>query len=194
MTRTHEGYRGRAGATRRERVLWACACGAQHAVELVVSVDVQADPQLAQRVLAGDPTLRQTTCPATGRRAGVEAPLVYHDPARELLALVLGEGDRRRELLERAALLTEMAADTAHEVPPYAVGFAVVYGAAALRALVGEPTEARVEIEVVEAERWPGGRDPVIRRVGPPTDHRRQSAGTNPEWSASDGGVQLLVH
>lgn len=175
-SRRLERYRGRAGATRRERVLWACPCGAHHAVELVVAIDAQADPQLAERAREGDPTLRQTTCPMTAQRASVEAPLVYHDPSRELLVLVLGEGDRRRELHERAALLTEMAGDGAHEVPAYAMGFAVVYGAAGLRARVGEPAEPRAAEEAAQAERWPGGRDPVIRRV-----------------AASDGGVQLLV-
>jgi hypothetical protein len=191
MTRTEDGYRGRAGATRRERVLWACPCGAKHSVELLVAVDAKADPTLARRAVEGDPTLRQTVCPASGERVTVEAPLVYHDGARGILALVLGEGDRRRELEERAALLTLMASDAAHEVPAYAVEFAVVYGAGGLRALVAEPAAAtaRPEIEVVEVtqpggsgpvergqvERWPGGRDPVVRRVG------------------EGGAVQLLV-
>lgn len=194
MTRT-DRYRGRAGATRRERVLWACPCGAHHAVELVVAIDAQADPALAERAMGGDLSLRQASCPVSGERHAVEAPLVFHDPARGLLALVLGEGDRRRELQERAALLTAMAADTAHEVPRYAIDFAVVYGDAGLRGLLedrdAEEDVAPGAIEVVEqtqpgggsgptpapptGERWPGGRDPVVRRVGP------------------DGVVQVLV-
>ncbi|HUS69116.1 MAG TPA: CpXC domain-containing protein [Kofleriaceae bacterium] len=189
MTPT-DRYRGRAGATRRERVLWACPCGAHHAVELVLAIDAQADPALARRALDGDVALRQVSCPVTGQRHAAVAPLVFHDPARGVLALVLGEGDRRRELHERAALLTLMAEDAAQAVPRYALEFAVVYGADGLRALVGEAAEEDAGvIEIVEktqpggsgptpapaGERWPGGRDPVVRRVGP------------------DGAVQLLV-
>lgn len=195
MNRT-DRYRGRAGATRRERVLWACPCGAHHAVDLVLGIDAQADPALARRALEGDVSLRQVSCPVTGQRHAALVPLVFHDPARGVLALVLGEGDRRRELLERAALLTLMAEDAAHAVPRYALEFAVVYGAEGLRALHGEPAAVEEEedagvIEVVEktqpgggsgpttpsptGERWPGGRDPVVRRVG------------------ADGAVQLLV-
>jgi hypothetical protein len=138
-----ERYRGPLGATRRERVLWACPCGVRHSVEVVVAIDSQADPQLARRLRDGDPAFNDTVCPTTRVRAWVEVPVVYHDPGNQLLILVLPGGARARELEERAALLTRLAQDTAHSVPAYVVGFAVAYGPEGLR--------QRLEVEAERA-------------------------------------------
>jgi hypothetical protein len=129
-------YRGPLGATRREHVHYACACGALHSVEVVVSVDSQSDPLLARRMRDGDGSFNTTVCPDTRVRARVEVPVVYHDPLHRLFALVLPESARTRELRERAALLLRLADDTTHAVPPYVLDFAVAYGAAGLRRCV----------------------------------------------------------
>ncbi len=134
-------YRGPLGATRREHVHYACACGALHSVEVVVSVDSQSDPLLARRMRDGDGSFNTTVCPDTRVRARVEVPVVYHDPLHRLFALVLPEGARTRELRERAALLLRLADDTAHAVPPYVLDFAVAYGAAGLRRCVEAATD-----------------------------------------------------
>lgn len=202
---SHERYRGRLGATRREHVHYACPCGAHHSVEVVVGIDAQADAALARRLLDGDGTLNSAVCGVTRQRTSLAVPVLYHDPAGRILLLVLDEADRWRELRERARIYQAMAEDTESPVPGYAVRFGVVYGAAGLRRAldnaaerartvtpapvpVRRPTEerteplARADLLTVEhaalepaGPRWPGGRDAVIRRVTP------------------EGGAQLLV-
>jgi hypothetical protein len=87
------------------------------------SVDAVSDPEIAEQLLAG--TLN----------VGVPVPVIYHDPATELMVLVLGDVHRHRELDERIAILTRMRDESA-AIPPYAKDFAAVYGSEALRALV----------------------------------------------------------
>ncbi|HWM86641.1 MAG TPA: CpXC domain-containing protein [Kofleriaceae bacterium] len=138
-----ERYRGPLGATRRDQVHYACPCGVQHSVEVVVSINSRADPTLARRLIDGDPTFNATVCPEMRVRHRVEVVILYHDPINRLFVLVLPEAARSRELRERAALLLRLADDTAHPVPPYVVGFAVAYGASGLRGYVeGEAERA----------------------------------------------------
>ena len=80
-------------------------------------------------------------CSVTRQRTSVAVPVLYHDPASRILVLVLDEADRWRELRERARVYQEMADDTEHPVPRYAVRFAVVYGAAGLRRALDNAAE-----------------------------------------------------
>jgi len=140
---SHERYRGRLGATRREHVHYACACGAHHAVEVVVGIDAHADGALARRLLEGDSTFNSALCGVTRQRTSLAVPIVYHDPVNRFFVLVLDEADRWRELRERARLYGEMADDTASPVPAYAVRFAVVYGAVGLRRYLESAADRR---------------------------------------------------
>ncbi len=138
---SHERYRGRLGATRREHVHYACPCGAHHAVEVVAGIDAQADGGLARRLVDGDPTFNSAVCGVTRQRTSIAVPVLYHDPVNRLFVLVLDEADRWRELGERARLYQRMAEDTEVPVPAYAVRFGVVYGAAGLRRYLDNAAE-----------------------------------------------------
>lgn len=114
-------YRGSIGQTRRRVAHLTHASGDLVPTELVVSIDAVADPELAERLQSD---------------AGVNAvatPVLYHDPAAEVLVLVLAEAHRARELDERIAVLEALRADVA-PIPTYAKEFAVVFGGGGLRA------------------------------------------------------------
>ena len=124
-------------------------------MQVYVAVDVAADPELGQRLLSDDPARALNVVrTADGGALVLTTPVVYHDPANQLMVLVLAEHDRHRELAERAHLLTEMAADPATPVPRYARDFQVVFGARGLRAFLEEKADRAVaEARAGEAER-----------------------------------------
>ena len=207
---SHERYRGRLGATRREHVHVACPCGAHHSVEVVVGIDTQADGALARRLLDGDPTLNSVVCAVTRQRTSVAVPVLYHDPMNRLLVLVLDEADRWRELRERARVYQGMADDTEHAVPPYAVRFGVVYGATGLRRYVDNAAErartitpAPVPVPVrrpTEEQTEPLGKDDLITAEQAVIEPPRPPVVRWPGGRESvlrrvspEGGAQLLV-
>lgn len=132
-SREPEHYEGPLGQTRRDHIHFACPCGTLHSAEVVVSIDCRRDPVLARRLVAGDLDLFGVVCPTTRQLGVAEVPVIYHDPGNHLFVLVLPEAARTRELSERAALLTRLAAEPTASVPRYVVEFAVAYGAAGLR-------------------------------------------------------------
>lgn len=134
-------YRGAAGTTRTSLQHYTCPCGTIVSTEVYRSIDVSAQPELRQRMLSDEPqrAVNAVTCPG-GEVRRVDVPVVYHDPDNRLFVLVLPESARNRELGERAALLGEIAADSA-TIPPYVRDFAVVFGTAGLNELL----RARVE-------------------------------------------------
>ena len=136
-------YAGRSVATRRERVVYSCPCGERFAAEVWRAVDAR-DAEPAARL--GEGRLNRVRCPACDTSAEVQLPVLYHDGARQRLVLVLPDGLRHRELAERAALFTELAAD---EEPPldYVLGAEVVFGAAGLRAALAPATAETARIE-----------------------------------------------
>lgn len=156
--RADEPYSGIVGATRQASIHYTCPCGTMVAVSVYRSVDVRSHPALGERLLAGDPAqaLNTVRCPGGREPVLVAIPVVYHDPDRRLLALVLPEAARHRELEERAALLAALAAEPV-PVPPYARDFAVVFGPAGLRALLGDEGVAGPEA----APEWEAAIDPV---------------------------------
>ncbi len=132
---SHNAYRGAIGTTRQSSVLVTLPGGEIVAARVHVGVDVNAEPELGQRLLADLPERALNTVRATdGTLVAIHVPVVYHDPVNEVLALVLPEGDRHRELEARAQLFLELARDTQAAVPRYVREFAVVFGAAGLRA------------------------------------------------------------
>lgn len=162
---SHNAYRGAVGATRQTSVLVTMPSGDIVAHRVHVAVDVVADPELGQRLLS-DSAERGLNIVRGGDGAAVavHVPVVYHDPANEVLALVLPEGDRHRELEARAALYEELATERTTPVPAYVRDFAVVFGPAGLRAhlerlaerSLGEQRTADLAREV---ERERGGLD-----------------------------------
>ncbi len=138
-------YRGALGSTHRKRVLYTCPCGALRSIEVYAAVDVSADPELGQRLVAEDLDLNTLTCGEDGSTHAVHTPVVYHDPRNKLLLLVLSEGMRHRELEERAALLSELARDPDAGVPPYVREFSVVYGSHGLAHFLESAAEQSME-------------------------------------------------
>jgi hypothetical protein len=127
-------YRGQLGRTQTQTVHITGARGDLIAATVHTSIDAVSDPELAERLHSDDPAVALNTLRVDGSEAvRVPVPVVYHDPAAELMVLVLGDCHRHRELEERIAVLQKLAADDA-PVPQYAKEFAVVWGGAGLRA------------------------------------------------------------
>ncbi|MBV8759537.1 MAG: hypothetical protein JO257_19775 [Deltaproteobacteria bacterium] len=123
-----------------------------------IAVDAVSDPELAERLHTDDPSLALNVVRVDGSEAvRVPVPVIYHDPAAELMVLVLGEAQRHRELEERIAVLQQLASDDA-PVPPYAKEFGVVYGGAGLRQYL----EARAQQAVAVV----GAQKDIERRKG----------------------------
>src|SRR5262252_5004876 len=120
-------YRGELGRTRTEAVHVTGPRGELIAATVHTSIDAVANPELVDKLYAGELNV------ADGVRVAV--PVVFHDPAAELLVLVLGDAHRHRELDERIRVLEMLRADPA-PVPAYAKEFAVVFGGDGLRAYV----------------------------------------------------------
>ena len=152
---TQNAYKGVAGSTRQAPVHVTLPSGEVASVPVYTAVDVVADPELGQRLLNDDPAraLNVVRTPEGGSLI-VTTPVVYHDPANELMVLVLAEQDRHRELLERAHLLTEMASDPTTPVPRYARDFQVVFGARGLRVFLEDKADrALAAARAAEAEK-----------------------------------------
>ncbi len=148
---SQHAYRGTVGATRTAFIhvsMPTRGAGGRPdseivATEVYVAVDVVADPELGQRLLADEPERGlNVVADRDGRPVPLAVPVVYHDPAAEIFALVVGAADRHRELELRAKLMTELAADAGSAVPPYVRDAPVVFGAAGLRAHLEHQAEA----------------------------------------------------
>jgi hypothetical protein len=137
---SQNAYRGQLGKTQTKVVLVAGPQGELITTQVITSIDAVSDPELVERLHA------DTLNP-------VSVPLVYHDPAAELLVLILADAHRHRELDERIAVL-EALRDGGENVPVYAKNFAVVYGTAGLRAyLEGRAQQALEAARVLESTR-----------------------------------------
>jgi hypothetical protein len=77
------------------------ACGHRFNAPIVQIVDVGADPRLKERLLSGQ--LNVVTCPQCGSSGAMNGPLLYHDPAHDLLLsfvpMELGIAQDQREKL-----------------------------------------------------------------------------------------------
>jgi len=62
-------------------------CGAQYVAQLQSIIDVGKQPQLKAALLRG--TLNTVACSSCGALGQVSTPLLYHDPARELLLVLI---------------------------------------------------------------------------------------------------------
>src|SRR5215813_4293888 len=91
---SQHAYRGVVGSTRTQVVQVTAPGGDIVAATVHVAVDAVADPELAERLQSDDPerALNAISFPS-GARVVVAIPVVYHDPAAEVFALVLGEGE-----------------------------------------------------------------------------------------------------
>ncbi len=126
---SQNAYRGAIGQTQTRTVHVTNARGDLVATTVHTTIDAVSDPELVERLHAGS----LNTIRLDGQSAHeVAVPVVYHDPAAEVMVLVLGEAHRHREIEERIKLLERLRDDDAL-VPAYVKDFAVVFGGAGLR-------------------------------------------------------------
>lgn len=127
-------YRGTRGRTR--RVPWhiGCECGLSFVAEVHEAIDL-ADAEAAGAALLSD-EIDRARCPHCGRSHVPELARTVHDPRRPLFVLWLPPSLRSRELELRAELLLGLAADPS-PVPEYVKSFRLVFGVAALHAVLG---------------------------------------------------------
>lgn len=122
---SHNAYRGSIGRTQTATVHVTRENGDLAVETIYTTVDAVSDPELVERLHA------------QSLNANLAVPLVYHDPAAELMVLVLGEAHRHREIEERINLLQRLRGDDS-PIPAYAKDFAVVFGSSGLRAFLEE--------------------------------------------------------
>ena len=130
---SHNAYRGSIGRTQTTMVHVTGPRGDLISAQVHTTIDAVSDPELVERLHAEDPARALNVVRAEGNEAvRVTVPVVYHDPAAELMVLVLADAHRHIELDERIKLLERLKADDA-PIPTYAKEFGVVYGALGLR-------------------------------------------------------------
>src|SRR4051812_666004 len=99
---SQNAYRGTIGRTQTATMHVSGPRGDLIAAQVYTTIDAVSDPELVDR-LHGE-TLNTIRFDA-GEPTRVAVPVVYHDPAAELMVLVLGEAHRHREIEERIAVL-----------------------------------------------------------------------------------------
>ncbi|HLL22858.1 MAG TPA: hypothetical protein VK427_12040, partial [Kofleriaceae bacterium] len=157
---SHNAYRGQLGKTQTTTVHVAGPRGELVAAQVYTTIDAVSDPELVDRLHSDDPSRALNTLRFEGGDVvRVPVPVVYHDPAAELLVLILGDAHRHRELDERIRVLESLRAGDA-TVPAYAKSFAVVYGTNGLRAYLEERAQQALEA----ARTLEGSRDAERRR------------------------------
>src|SRR5262249_21207072 len=94
-------YRGALGRTQTATVHVASARGDLVSAQVYTTVDAVSDPELVDRLHSEDPARALNTVRLDGGEVvRVAVPVLYHDPAAELLVLVLADSQRHRELDE----------------------------------------------------------------------------------------------
>jgi hypothetical protein len=166
---SQSAYRGVVGRTQTATVHVTTGGGDLIAATVHTSVDAVADPELAQRLQDDDRTFNAVR--VGDETIAVAVPVVYHDPAAELLVLVLADAYRHRELDERIRLLEQLRDDGA-AVPRYAKDFGVVFDARGLRAYVEARAEEAVATRMADLERE---RELASRRAYPASRTRLAS-------------------
>jgi hypothetical protein len=172
---SQNAYRGSIGRTQTATVHVTAPTGDLVVATVYTTVDAVSDPELVERLHSADPARALNTfaspalpggaAPPNGGAGSIEnvqlaVPIVYHDPAAELMVLVLGEAHRHREIEERIKLLERFRVDDS-PVPAYAKDFSVVFGSAGLRAFLEERahealTAARSQDSVKDVEKKRG--------------------------------------
>lgn len=142
---SQNAYRGQLGKTQTTTVHVAGPRGELIAAQVYTTIDAVSDPELVERLHSDEPGRSLNTLRFdTGEVVKVAVPILYHDPAAELLVLILGEAHRHCELDERIRVLQGLR-DAKENVPAYAKSFAVVYGTSGLRSYLEERAQQALE-------------------------------------------------
>src|ERR1041385_2745937 len=127
--RSQNAYKGTIGQTQSTTMHVTTSRGDLLASKVYTSIDSVSDPELVERLYADTlNTLRLDGADAVS----LSVPVIYHDPAAEVMVLVLGHAQRHREIEERIRVLEQLLADPA-PIPAYAKEFGVVFDGAGLR-------------------------------------------------------------
>ncbi|HUJ59184.1 MAG TPA: hypothetical protein VLX92_11850, partial [Kofleriaceae bacterium] len=177
---SQNAYRGPLGRTRTETVQVTGPRGELIAATVHATIDAVSDPELADRLHAG--TLNQLRLDGVAEPIALAVPVVYHDPAAELLVLVLGEAHRHRELDERIRLYQQLR-DDGGAIPPYVKEFAVVFGPAGLRAYI-ESRAHEAAASAVTAKESERRRSEIAQRDGELDRQRKELAELRAELAA----------
>ncbi|MEP0763978.1 MAG: hypothetical protein HRF48_14715 [Chloroflexota bacterium] len=90
-------------------------CGHRFPAIIEQILDVGRDPQVKARFLSG--RLNMIPCPNCGQTVGVSAPLLYHDPAKELL-LIHVPMELNISPIERENLIGDLTRRLTNSIPP----------------------------------------------------------------------------
>ncbi|HEX5061451.1 MAG TPA: hypothetical protein VFV99_18920 [Kofleriaceae bacterium] len=173
-TPSQTAYKGTLGKTQTKTVHLTNARGDLLSTTVHTSIDAVSDPELVERLYAGS----LNTVRLDGQNVhDVAMPIVYHDPAAEVLVLVLGEAHRHREIEERIRLLERLREDDAL-VPAYVKDFAVVFGGAGLRSYLENKAQQVLasRADSKELEKKKGelvNRETELERVRQELDHAK---------------------
>ncbi|HEY4243557.1 MAG TPA: hypothetical protein VGM88_27280 [Kofleriaceae bacterium] len=137
---SQHAYRGAAGRTQTQTVHVTGAGGELQPAQIYTAVDALSDPELVEK-LHGDAL---NAIRLDGRDLELAVPVLYHDPAAEVMVLVLADAHRHRELEERIAVLEQLKRDDA-AIPAYVKDFAVVFGPDGLRAYLEKRAHEALE-------------------------------------------------
>lgn len=90
-------------------------CGMPITIQLYTIIDAERQPELKAQLLEG--RLNVTVCPACKQRGMMIAPLLYHDAAKEFLAVFLPQQMGMTEA-ERQRIIGEMTTALMNSLPP----------------------------------------------------------------------------
>src|SRR5687767_15910389 len=93
--RSQNAYKGTIGQTQTETVHVTNPRGDLVSATVYTTIDAVSDPDLVDRLYAG--SLNSLKLEGQGALE-LAVPVVYHDPAAEVMVLVLGEAHRHREI------------------------------------------------------------------------------------------------
>jgi len=158
---SQNAYRGSFGKTQQTTVHVTGPRGELIAAQVYTTIDAVSDPELVERLHGDDPARALNVVRFDGGElVRVAVPVLYHDPAAEVLVLMLGDAHRHRELDERIQILERLRADAA-AIPTYVKDFAVVYDASGLRSYL----ERRAQEALESARQVDASRDSDRRRA-----------------------------
>jgi hypothetical protein len=146
---SQNAYQGSIGRTHTEVVHVTTPHGRLVAVNVHTAIDAVSDPELVEQFHTG---ALNVIALDVGQAVQLAVPVIYHDPAAEVMVLVLGEAHRHRELDERIRLYERLREEPA-AIPAYVREFAVVFGAFGLRAYLEARAEQMVGEKAVERTR-----------------------------------------
>jgi hypothetical protein len=141
---SQNAFRGALGRTQTTTVHVTGPRGELVAAQVHTTIDAVSDPELVERLHAADPARALNVVRFEGGEVRVAVPVLYHDPAAELLVLVLDAAHRHRELEERIAVYERLRGEDS-AIPAYVKDFAVVFGAAGLHDYLEERAQEALE-------------------------------------------------